>query len=372
MSRVRSRRLVWTLSVLAIPCCRGGNAPESSSAASFPESLDPLFQVLDSIRLERVGVFGFALDSIHGVVMQPDRVEPVGAGGAAILDKHSGELWWFENEPSWRSRIRSHGSAPGALGSPSDLAVIDDSLLLVMDPGNARISKFVRRERGLLPAGEIPHEHGGALCVVGRRLFVNAWIGGDVIHELGPTGELLRSFGTLPDAPGSELFGYFQPYVSARLLAGPFVCVSEPDLVVSVAAGLPTIEAFHLDGSLAWRTTLEDFNPVIYRTTGNRALRATFNPETGSHLARSAVRWTQNSLLVQYALIHEEILADDLDRQPVDSRLLDLRTGREISRSRAWPVILARSAEFVYRRVQSGQTPLVEVSRLRRLYAVSK
>jgi hypothetical protein len=304
--------------------------------------------------------------------MQPDRVEPVRSGGAAILDKHSGEIWWFENEPSWRSRIRTHGSAPGELGAPSDLIVIDDSLLLVMDPGNARISKFVRRARGLQPAGEIPHEHGGALCAVGSRLFVNAWIGGHVIHELAATGELLRSFGTLPDAPGSELFGDFQPYVSARLLSGPFLCVSTPDLVVSVAAGLPAIEAFHLDGTLAWRASLEDFHPVIYRTTGNRALRATFNPETGSHLARSAVRWTRNSMLVQYALIQEEIPADDLHDQPVDSRLLDLRTGREISRSRAWPLVLGRSAEFVYRRMQSGDVPLVEVSKLRRIVGGSR
>jgi len=354
----------WTLAMLAASACGDSNVARSAGRISFPD--DPSLHELDSVQLERVAVFGFARDPVHGVVMDPDAIEPLPRGGAAILDRQRSEVWWFEREPAWRARIHARGRDPGALESPSDLALIGDSLLLVMDPGNARIARFERRERGLVAAGEIPHAFGGSVCALGSRVFVNALIDGHAIHELGPTGERLRSFGAPPDAPGSELFGEYQSYVSARLLTGPFLCTAEPDLVISVAAGLPTIDAFSADGGVAWRTVLDDFNPVVYRTTQGRALRATFDPETGSHLALSAMRWTRNAMLVQYALVDADLAATDLDRQPIDSRLLDLRTGREISRSRAWPVLRGRSDEFAYRRIRSGAERMLEVSWLRR------
>jgi hypothetical protein len=324
---------------------------------------DPL--QLSAVQFDRKDVLGIAVDTATGMGMTPDVVEPLSHGGAAILDRKEGAVWWFQRGPESPVRVARRGDSPSELSAPSDLAVMGDSIVFVMDRGNHRISRFEPRPDGLAYVGAIPHDPGGELCALGNRLFVNAWIDGLMIHELGPGGEIIRSFGRPPQVPGSELFGKFRSFVEAGILTGPFLCLSDPELIISVPAGVPTITAFRSDGRLAWQTTLADFHPVVYQTTEGRALRATFNPTTGSHLARSAVRWSRGALLIQYAVVRDNLSAPALDRTSLDSRLIDLAKGQELARTATLPRFLARSAEYAYIAKRIDSMPLVEVGTLR-------
>jgi hypothetical protein len=144
---------------------------------------------------------------------------------------------------------------------------------------------------------------------------------------------------------------------------GPIVCVSQPDLIVIVGASAPYIRAYTPGGVAIWESELADFRPVRLEVSERGGVRQAANPEGGTHWVASASRWDASLLLVQYELRMDEPLADGALDHALESRFIDLATGREVYQTRDLPLIAATEGLYAY---EQRDLPFPQVAVLRR------
>jgi hypothetical protein len=113
------------------------------------------------------------------------------------------------------------------------------SSVLVLDPGNRRISRFRLAGGELSYDDEWPANVGTArMCAVRSRPFVNILRNGLVIHEFGSDGLPSNSFGPVASPAGLESLGTWRASVESMLASGLILCIPEPELVVAASTGL--------------------------------------------------------------------------------------------------------------------------------------
>ncbi len=318
---------------------------------------------LADVRFDTVVTVGVAEGNERETFGFVQDIEPAGKGGFFLLDGQARSVSWFDGEGRFRGGINARGKGPGELTSPSDLAVLQDGSVLIVDPGNVRISRFQPTSEGLRFADERRHEFGGRVCALGDRVFVHALRRGTLVHELKDGAEPAQSFGTPPALGGLDALGPFRSLAEGMLLSGRLLCLPDRDLLVAASTSSARIQAFEPDGTLTWETTLNDFYPIRYIITKRGGLRHTLDPATGAHILQSFTRWDQNTLLLQYEVRKDGPAPEGREYHAIESRLLDLQTGREIARSRTLPLLAAIAGDYVYER---RNLPIPQVTVLRR------
>lgn len=106
----------------------------------------------------------------------------------------------------------------------------------------------------------------------------------------------MASFGVpvpLPEGGFDRYASIMEPSLNSAIMH----CANDADLVVAVGVRTDTVRGFDTSGSEVWQSALSGITPEEYQ------LEPAFGyagESEGSHVAASAVRWSESSLLVQY------------------------------------------------------------------------
>jgi hypothetical protein len=213
---------------------------------------------------------------------------------------------------------------------------------MVWDPGASWISTFriggggvdfVARRRAFA-FGET------GFCATGERAFVSyfGFQDGNVVHEIGLEGPV-RSFGVAPEVAGSDALGPELLELATEELT-PSALLCGPAGVLEVGFVQSIVRLHALDGTELWRRSFEAFRPVVVYSDDGIGLGRAFDEGEGSHLLRSVVPWGARHVLIQHELRRREIPAAG-EAEVIESRLIRLEDGSEVSRTRTLPLVLA-------------------------------
>jgi hypothetical protein len=265
-----------------------------------------------------------------------------------VLDRQAREVWWYESSGEPVASLRQRGSGPGELARPRAIDVSDHGTVTVFDDTNSRYSVYDVTDAEFRFLGSFEPLGGEVtvgrhVCSVRDRVFIQTVHDGRLIHEVSLSGEILRSFGSIEHA-SEDSFGPAAPMVEAVKNSGHLTCFTHPDVIVAVGRYLPLVRAFSLDGEQIWQSELNDIRNIGFGP--GVGLNPIIDDEHGSHMGESVVRWNEERLLVQYSVTWPDgIGADDRDRDHylVESRLLEIDSGREVARSVDLPLVVDAS-----------------------------
>jgi hypothetical protein len=342
-TKVHSRRapVLAAAGLVMVTAC-GGDEVELLS--SFDElSLDTLF-VVGAAEGEAWETFG----GIWDVEAAPD-------GRFAVLDLEAPAVHVFDARGSHIGSITETGLGPGALDRPSGITWSGAGTLQVWDPGSSWISRFAVSASGVrytdrrraFAFGET------GFCSTAGRTYLSyfqwnddRFLDGRVVHEIGPEGGAIRSFGDAPPLAGGETLGpELLEIATEELTPSGLLCTARGVLDVSFMQSL--IRLHDLDGTLMWRRELEDFTPVVAYTDDGMGLGRGFDEVNGSHLLRSVVSIGEGMALVQHEVRRQEI-PEEGEPEVFESRLIRIADGVEVDRTRALPLFLAGQGRRLY------------------------
>ncbi|HUF69703.1 MAG TPA: hypothetical protein VMM79_13750 [Longimicrobiales bacterium] len=316
-----------------------------------------------AVRFDTLAVVGVAEGNDVETFGDIRAVEPTGDGGFLLLDGQGRSVSWFAEDGTYMGGVTARGEGPGELAFPVDIALTRSRDLVVLDPSNARLSWFALNDSGIDYTNQRRNELGGSqFCALGDRLYLSVPRNDAAVHEIGEGPEPVRSFGTPISTPGLESLGAARWLGESMIPAGPVVCVSEPDLIVTVGRSSPLIRAYTPDGDEVWETELSDFRPIKLQVKQNGGVGAAPSPEDGIHMALSASRWDNDLLLLQYE-VRTGTGGPDASEYGLESRFLELATGQEVHRSTELPLIAAASGRYAY---EQRNQPVPQVAVLAR------
>jgi hypothetical protein len=329
----------------------GGDAPAEAATGLAALAFDTLFSV-GSAGGQPWETFGGIWD-----------VEASADGRFAVLDLEAPAVHVFDAWGAHLGSIAETGLGPGALDRPTGVAWGADGELLVWDPGSSWITSFVVDAGGVRYATRRRAFAFGetGFCAIGGRIFLSYWLDGSIVHEIGPRGGPIRSFGPAPAVAGVETLGpELQEIATEELTPSGLLCVPQGVLEVSFVQSL--VRFHDLDGTLLWSRELADFVPIVAYSDDGMGLGRRFDAVRGSHLLRSIVSMGEGMALVQHEVRTQEI-PDDGDVEVFESRLVRLSDGAELDRTRALPLFLAGQGTRLY---QVRERPFPQVIVLER------
>jgi hypothetical protein len=224
---------------------------------------------------------------------------------------------------------------------------------LVIDPRNGRYNIYKYGANGITYAESFPSPSSSAasgrhVCSVDGRIYVRFLDKDKLIHEITATGTIVRSFEPLESTTID--YGSATGMVSAKRSSGHLLCIADPAMIVSMGRYSPTLRAYTLDGTLLWETRPQDLRPLEFLPDPQGGVRFQ-SDEQGSHLGESVVRWSPQSLIVQYSVTWPtSTRAEDKERDfySIETRELQLSSGREFGRTRHLPLIVDARNEWLY------------------------
>jgi hypothetical protein len=307
---------------------------------------------LADVVLEEVAAVGV----VQGAPMEEfGRIRDVLAvedGSFFVLDVQTPAVAWFALDGTYLDGVRSRGAGPGELGAPLAMDVNDSSRLSIVDRDNRRLGTYRFGDGGIIFESATTGEWsigGLSMCSVGSRRFIRDFRVGYLIHEVDASGQAIASFEEA-EPLSSEDYGPFLPLIAPQINAGLLTCLDSPDRIISVSTYLPYVRAFSPDGELLWETEIADFRPWSITASMESGVRYEVDPGQGSHAAQSAVRWSPETLLVQYSISPRTGTPEDRDFFGIESRELALANGEEIGRSEHLPFIVDTQGNLVYAR----------------------
>lgn len=250
------------------------------------------------------------------------------SGALAVLDDITPALKVFADDGTLMASTGSEGNGPGEWSWPSSVDWLNQGELVVLSQGHHRLH-YYRFDQGLLI-----HERDVTLgfvardfCTLGERLFVLGLFEGDTVHEIGPTGSILSSFGPVM-ALDPELLGQWEAHVMQWTVDGRIMCDEERRMLLTVPFNLPFVSAFSADGAKLWETELAKYHQMRWLSlSGARGARVATDPATNTaHTARTASTVPGGHLLVQ---LLEWNAGTNLDSVAPESRFLSLDNGNE-------------------------------------------
>jgi hypothetical protein len=223
--------------------------------------------------------------------------------------------------------------------------------LAVVDPGNARLSIYRLAADALSYETQVAGPwsslgSGRNLCSIDGRWFIHNLRDGLLIHEVSDDGSVVRSFGAAVPTTRAE-FGGFAEIAAPQRNAGSILCLPDRSLIVSLAAFDSHVRAYSPDGTLQWDAALPEVRPVRILAV-DRALRSEYDAEQGSHIGRSVVRWSPESVLVQYSWSLRPGGPEDRDYHRLDSIELATTDGAIVGRTTALPLVVDTRGDIVY------------------------
>jgi hypothetical protein len=265
----------------------------------------------------------------------------------AVLDLEAPAVHVFDASGAHIGSVEATGLDEGALDRPSGIAWSGAGQLLVWDPGSSWIQRFTVSGTGVEFATRFRAFAFGetGFCSNGTRTYLSYWQDGQIVHEIGAEGPV-RSFAAAPDIPGVETLGpELQEIAVEELTPSALLCTSSGVLDVSFFGSQIRLHGW--DGEPRWERDLDDFNPLVAYTPDGMGLGRRFDQTEGAHLLRSVVPWGAGAALVQHELRTQEF-PEAGEREVIESRLIRLEDGTEISRSRDLPLILGAYGTRLY------------------------
>lgn len=279
-------------------------------------------------------------------------------GLIAVLDLGGPAVHVYGPEGQWIGSVDEGGLGEGQLDRPSGIAWSGAGELLIWDPGSSWISRYdvsrtdvAFRDRWRAFAfGET------GFCAREERTWLSYFQGGTIVHELAPDGPV-RSFGAAPAVVGVDSLGAeLQEIAIEELTPSALLCTESGVLDVSFVQSL--VRLHDSEGTERWSRQFDDFRPIVVFTPDGIGLGRAFDAGAGSHLLRSVTAWGDGVALVQHELRTREI-PEAGDEEVIESRLIRLDDGTEVSRSRDIPLALAAVDSRFY---LVGQTPFARIT----------
>jgi hypothetical protein len=287
-----------------------------------------------------IGVLEGATDVMFGAITDAALDSK---GRLYVADGRLLDIRRFEPDSNMSARVGRPGSGPGEFKHMERIEHDRDSLLYAVDMGHRRLTVYntldsltiVREIRLPLLASD--------LCVTRRRIFLSGVHAQNTIVEIDVDGRVRNAFAELysgPELPSGRLRRSVQETMSEGLLA----CSNRSELVFHIARNRPVVSAFALSGKKVWSVELAKYSRLRVVPLENGGLAFDGDATTGGqHFAVSLAIVEPDYLLVQLVFLN----ANDrvADEAPVETRVLDLKTGRELGTIRSLPRIAAATGK---------------------------
>lgn len=311
-ARVTPLRLLLLLA-LTLLCCPGWGAGQSSVSSPAPVRIGQLD-----------GTPEFTFGRIADVA--------VGGGTVFVLDEYGQDVRAFDLNGDFLKWVGRSGHGPGEFAAARALAVNSQGELIVLDPGNLRVTRFRNRPEGVGIAAELPLDRFARdVCVLGDRIFVLTSRSPDLMAEVTWDGEVVASFGA-PVSPDASLRQRIGRGPFALLNHGHIVCDEERGRLYYASEMLPVVRAYSDRGEPLWEVALSDFVPVhlsrVPQSRGGGCCSMAADPESGVVDTAADLALGEQGLMVT---VNRTRPATDLDGT-FELRLLDVANGQELQR----------------------------------------
>lgn len=224
------------------------------------------------------------------------------ASGFLVLDLMGKELHSFDSEYEHAAVIARQGRGPEELAMPMGMALLGDTLALVLDPVNLKLLAIDLTTVAPSVKGSYPltFEAPRQICIVDSRIIVQGLYQGAMLHEIRLDGEIIRSFGRSASSSVTEqLYGQI----------GILLC--NRDVLVYVTQPFGTVKVFDWEGHVVLTDTLENFDATLSEERGGRV---TLSPGEVGY-----AEWVTGA-----AIAHDSLLIVSTDKR-VPGRAFDPR-----------------------------------------------
>lgn len=216
-------------------------------------------------------------------------------GSVFILDDMNFQLRWFGADGKYRASVGRKGGGPAEFEAPTALTTTDDGRVHVVDNRNQRIGVFRTTVAGGKAGStyELTYERGDRLpfqvhdiCAIGTRRFVLGIGQPKLIHELGPNGRVVRSFGD-PLPLDAEVRRGFSPaglhLLTEMYNSGHLACDARSGRVYLLHSQRALVRAFSASGQPLWDATLTDaLKGSVTPARGGASIVTAPDKETGA------------------------------------------------------------------------------------------
>lgn len=258
-----------------------------------------------------------------------------GGGNVFVLDNQALEIRWFDRTGRFRGSAGGAGSGAGQLRGPQRLAVLATGEIAVLDPLNARISRYRPGQDGLSHVSDIDTPPAFDFCAIDGSFYLLRLQPDSVVTVVGPAGGITAAWGSLIE----PLDGHELPPEEIRLELdnrARMYCDAGSNTVTLLYDRVPTVRRFTNTGEPLWEIELEDYSRVRDVPTPDEAgWMAAPDPETGlAHSGRSITRGGPGTLAIT---LYEG--AESGGRYEL--RVLSAETGQEVGRETVPMIVIA-------------------------------
>ena len=289
----------------------------------------------DPVLVLEIGTLDVPESEVFGRIID---VEVDSAGNIFVLDAQSNNVRWFDRAGRFRGAAGHRGSGPGELMAPQAMTLDAKGDILILDPRNARMSRYRVGPDGLHHEEDLRTSLGIDLCAIGERLFILTGRPDSLISEVDMRGRLVNAWGSLVE-PDEDSASRLPPAISRSMAnRGRLLCDRDAGMIVMLHEQSPVVRAFDLEGKQVWRIELADYHQIrVVRSGRTGGWTSAPDPKTGTVTSGAAI-----------ASMSRDTIAISLFEGGVaqtpgsyELRLLDLRNGSELGRYRA-PIVVNR------------------------------
>lgn len=248
-------------------------------------------------------------------------------GTLLVLDERMAEVRAI-GRSGWMQRVGRAGQGPGEFTNAQAIAVGADDRLYVGDLRRS-IQVFRPEARGWVFERELPVELSPrAMCVLGTDLVVGGYSAGDpsLVRVYAPDGRLKARFGAL--------YRTDNPIVASQTAAIRLLCDRvHSEIVLAPRSLIGEIRSYGPDGTLRWRTALDDYQPIVLRERADHATVVEI-PADGFDRLQSLTQLPSGDLLVQIAHLSAADARAQADFSTLYSMVLRGGTGALVTAGR--------------------------------------
>lgn len=217
-----------------------------------------------------------------------------------VMDQKAAEVRVFDSLGNRVETLGRAGRGPGELVDPQSMVLDDAHQTLLVGDLTRQLHVFRRsgnkweyQKRFSVPVAV------SEMCQMGGRTYVhgvNAEIK-NLIHEVGDTGQVIRSFGQVYTSDASM--------VQYTLSKGHIACVEATNTILFVSTtGINRVYAYDPDGNQKWVMEIANFRPVLIYELPNGFSVA--RRPGGWHAVKRLVAGPEGLALIQIALLTPE------------------------------------------------------------------
>lgn len=186
------------------------------------------------------------------------------------------------------------GGGPGEFRWARTMTSVDTTIL-ILDPGNLRLSHYVFSGDSLSLVREtrLPYPEAMDMCLVGESLVIFGYHEGFLLRRIDLEGTHERSFG--------QPFRRGHPLIEQGSAIGHVACDPDGRSVFVAALGTSVVRRYTADGDLLWESEIPGFVPTTMSVTGPGRVRYGSPPDREfPSLTVSLVVLPGGRLLVQF------------------------------------------------------------------------